>query len=124
MKANVYRWADLPEDHPIPLLDRRRLVGTHLMAAQVLLHKGCHVPTHQHENEQIAFVQSGRVRFGIGSEGSSERYDVVLSAGEFIQFEPNVPHSADAEEDTLIWDFFSPVGEGMGIDKMGAPGGG
>jgi len=119
MEAQVIEWSNLPVDKPIPLLDRKRINGEHVMIAQVTLYKGCHVATHHHENEQFAWCTSGKVRFGIGAEGSSERYDVVLTAGQVLHLPSNVPHSADALEDTTITDLFSPVSEGTGIDRQG-----
>ena len=50
-----YRWADLPTDRPMDLLERRRIIGQRMMMSEVLLQPGCHVPTHSHENEQFAY---------------------------------------------------------------------
>lgn len=119
MEASVHRWDDLLTDNPIPLISRKRVVGTHVMVSMVNLAKGCHVATHSHENEQFAYVVSGRTLFGLGAEGSPERREVVVSGGEVLVLPPNVPHSADALEDTLILDIFSPVSEGTGIDEQG-----
>jgi quercetin dioxygenase-like cupin family protein len=118
MEAKVYSWDDLPQDAPIPLLERRMMHGSHIVAARVLLHKGCRVNTHQHDSEQFVFIQSGRLRFGIGEEGSPDRHDVVVNGGDFLHLPPNIPHSADAEEDTWVVDILSPIGQ-MGIDRQG-----
>lgn len=114
--ATVYRWSDLPQDHPMPLLDRRRVIGERMMISEVRLHKGFRLQTHQHENEQFGVVISGRIRFGVGAEGSTGRYEVTLGAGEVIHFPAHVPHSAEALEETLILDLFSPVSAGTGVD--------
>jgi len=70
-----YRWADLPTDRPMPQIQRRRIIGQHAMISEVRLDEGCRVPTHAHANEQFAYVVRGRLRFGIGAEGSAERED-------------------------------------------------
>jgi len=118
MSAVVYQWDKLPVDHPIPLLDRRRVIGEKMMISQVTLYPGCDVASHQHENEQIALVMSGRVRFGLGVPRSSEFHEVVVSAGEVIQLPANLPHSAHALEKTEILDLFSPPSQGTGIDRQ------
>lgn len=116
MKAPVYRWTELDMDNPVPLLTRKRIMGEKVMLARVLLAKGCHVPVHAHENEQIAWVVSGRAHFHIGEPGSPEAYDVVVSGGEVLHLPSNLPHGVDALEDTEILDVLSPPGP-MGVDR-------
>jgi quercetin dioxygenase-like cupin family protein len=115
-EARVLKWTDLPQDHPMPKIDRRRIVGSQMMLAQVFLHKGFKVPTHQHVNEQFAWVMSGRVRFGVGADGSAQRREVTLTGGEILHLPPNVPHSAEALEDSMVTDLFSPPSEKTGVD--------
>jgi len=115
--AAHHRWPNLPVDRPMPLLERRRIIGDKAMISHVLLKKGCVVPTHAHENEQFACILSGRLRFGIGAEGAPDRHDVVVSADEVLHLPSNVPHSAEALEDTLVLDIFSPPCERTGIDR-------
>lgn len=114
--AKVYAWADRPIDRPMPLIDRRRIIGEQMMLSQVTLHKGFKVVTHSHANEQFAVVLSGRVRFGIGAEDSPERRETTLTGGQVIHLPANVPHSAEALEETLILDLFSPPSATTGVD--------
>ena len=114
--ARRYRWSDLEQDHPIATLDRRRIIGEKAMLSEVLLHAGCHVPTHAHENEQFACVMSGEVRFGIGAERSADRYEVTLKGGEVLHLPSGVPHSADAISESLVLDVFCPPSETTGVD--------
>ena len=113
--AVCYRWADLPTDRPMDRLQRRRIIGEQAMISEVLMEKGCLVPTHAHENEQFAYVVRGRIRFGIGDEGSPDRHDMVVEAGEVLHLPASVPHSAAALEETLVIDIFSPPSEKTGI---------
>jgi quercetin dioxygenase-like cupin family protein len=99
------------------LLERRRIIGQRMMMSEVRLRPGCHVPTHSHENEQFAYVVRGRIRFGIGAEGGPEREEMVLEGGEVLYLASNVPHSAEALEETLVLDIFSPPSETTGIDR-------
>jgi quercetin dioxygenase-like cupin family protein len=115
--ARVHQWNSLPVDRPMKLLERKRIIGEQMMISQVALQKGCLVPTHAHENEQFAYIMSGELRFGIGAEGSAERYEINVKAGEVLHLPANVPHSAEAVADTVVLDMFSPPSEKTGIDR-------
>ena len=114
--AQVHRWEDLPADKPMPLIERRRIIGQKMMISEVLLEQGSEVPSHAHENEQFACVIRGRIRFGIGAEGSPEHHEVELTGGEVLHLPANVPHSAEALDQTLILDLFSPARQARHFD--------
>jgi quercetin dioxygenase-like cupin family protein len=114
--AVLYRWSDLPADHPMAKVERRRVIGSAMMVSQVKLDKGFRVPTHAHFNEQITIMVSGALKFGIGADGSRERRELVVRAGEVLHLPSNVPHSAEALEDSLVLDLFSPPSEKTGVD--------
>ena len=63
------------------------------------------MPQHAHHNEQLTFVVTGKLRLLLGAGGERE---VVVSAGEVLVIPPHLPHSAEALEDTLDLDVFSP----------------
>lgn len=100
-----YRWDDLPLETLTPLLDRRLITGERMMLAHVYLKKGCIVPLHHHENEQLTYVLEGALKFWIGSEDGEE---VIVHAGEVLHIPSHVPHKAEALEDTLDVDVFCP----------------
>jgi quercetin dioxygenase-like cupin family protein len=75
------------------------------MLAQIYLDKGCIVPKHSHENEQITWVLEGRMRLTLGEE---EDQVVELGPGDVLHIPARVPHSAEALEDTIDIDAFSP----------------
>jgi len=76
-----------------------------LMVCEIRLVKGAVVPTHQHVHEQTSYVISGKLRYTVEEESH------VLEAGNAVMLASNVPHSAEAVEDTLIIDVFSPLRE-------------
>ena len=115
-RAIRYRWAELPGAQPLERLVRRRIVGAKMMVSEVRLHSGCRVPTHAHENEQFACVISGRLRFGIGAEGSPVRYEITAAGGEVVHLPSMVPHSTEAELDSVVLDLFAPPSEKTGVD--------
>lgn len=73
-----------------------------MTVARVYLNKGCIVPEHSHPNEQVSMMEQGALRFVFPGE------EVVLRAGEVLRIPSNVPHSAEALEDSVGIDLFSP----------------
>ena len=104
-EASWYRWDDMPKEKLSPLLDRRLITGGGVMLAHVYLKKGCVVPTHSHENEQVTYVLDGALKFWLGADGAEEK---IVRTGEVLLIPPNLPHKAEAIEDTLDLDVFHP----------------
>ena len=100
-----HRWDDMPKEALKPDLERRLISTERMMLAHVYLQKGCVVPKHAHENEQLTYILEGTLRFWLGDD-EAELVDV--HAGEVLHIPPNVPHRAEALEDTLDVDVFSP----------------
>jgi quercetin dioxygenase-like cupin family protein len=115
-KATHYRWDDMPKERVSDMLDRRLITGERMMLAHVYLKKGCIVPKHSHENEQLTYILEGALRFKLGEDQSLE---VTVSAGEVLQIPSNLPHEALALEDTLDVDVFSPPRQDW-LDKSDA----
>lgn len=115
-KVTWYRWDEMPKESVSPMLDRRLVTGERIMLAHVYLRKGCIVPRHQHENEQFTSILEGALRFWIGEDESEE---VVVRAGEVLHIPSNVWHKAEALEDTLDVDVFSPPRQDW-LDKTDA----
>jgi quercetin dioxygenase-like cupin family protein len=102
------RWDDVPRETVTDDIGRRLFTGERMMLAQVYLDRGAVVPWHSHENEQLTWVVTGALRFLIGNEGTDDVEDVLVSAGDVLYIPSNVPHRAEALEDTLDVDIFSP----------------
>jgi len=104
-KTQHYRWEDMPKERVSDSLQRRLITADRMMLTHVYLDKGCIVPKHSHENEQLTYVLEGALHFWIGEDGAEE---VVVRAGEVLVIPSHVPHKAEALEDTLDVDVFSP----------------
>lgn len=100
------RWADVPAEPMNPLLTRQFVTGSEVMFARIELKKGCTVPQHAHHNEQIAYVASGSMKFTLIEDGAPREY--ILRAGDVLVIPANVPHAAEALEDTIDFDIFAP----------------
>jgi quercetin dioxygenase-like cupin family protein len=104
-EVKFFRWEDMPKERVTDSLQRRLITGERMMLAHVYLDKGSVVPRHSHDNEQLTYILEGALKFWIGEDGEQE---LVVSAGEVLVIPPNVPHMAEALEDTLDVDIFSP----------------
>jgi len=104
-EVSFYRWDSMKKERVSDMLERRLITGDRMMLAHVYLKKGCIVPKHSHENEQLTYILEGALKFKIGDDGAEE---IVVSAGEVLLIPSNVPHMAEALEETLDVDVFSP----------------
>lgn len=103
--VTFFRWEDMPKETVSDMLDRRLISGDRVMLAHVYLKKGAVVPQHSHENEQITYILEGGLRFWIGKD-ESQVIDVL--PGEVLHIPSFVLHKAEALEDTVDVDIFSP----------------
>ena len=103
--VTLYRWDDLPKEALNPELSRRFISTERVMLAHVYLEKGCVVPKHSHENEQLTWILEGVLRFWLGEDGSEV---VDVAAGEVLHIPSHLPHKAEALETTLDVDIFTP----------------
>jgi quercetin dioxygenase-like cupin family protein len=93
----------IPLEHLNPLIDRQFIYGDRAMLARVLLRKGAIVPEHSHENEQITYILEGALRFTMGNGQV-----ITVRAGEVLIIPSHMPHKAEALEDTVDLDIFTP----------------
>ena len=107
--AKLHSWSDIPLEELNPLLSRQFVSGAQGTIAHIHLKKGCIVPTHVHRNEQFSAVITGAMRFTLNPDGEPEVFD--LNTGDLLIIPGNVPHMAEALEDTLNLDVFTPVRE-------------
>lgn len=101
-EARHVRLRDVPVEHLNPLIERQFVNGEKSMVARLLLRKGCIVPMHQHSNEQITYILEGALKF------VTQGKEMIVRGGEMLVIPSNVPHSAEALEDTIDLDIFCP----------------
>jgi len=95
-------WKEVHLETINPLFQRQLIVGNQVMLARVLLKRGCIVPLHSHENEQLSYILEGALKFWIDGK------EIVVHAGEVLTIPPHMPHKAEALEDTVDLDIFHP----------------
>jgi quercetin dioxygenase-like cupin family protein len=110
MTVTHHRWDDIASEKINATISRQYITADRVTVARFELKRGAVVPQHAHENEQMSYIISGALKFIL------EGRDIVVRGGELLQIPPNVPHAAEAIEDTLAIDVFSPVRQDW-IDK-------
>ena len=79
--------------------------GERTMLTTVRVAKGAVVPVHQHPHEQTGYLVSGSARFVSGDEV------FVARPGDSWNIPSGVPHGAEALEDSVVVEVFSPIRE-------------
>ena len=103
-------WAELPADHPMERVERRRVIGDQAMISRVVLSAGFELEPHSHDNEQFVVVQSGHLEILL-ADGP-----VSLRGGDVLRLPGGTPHGARAIEETVVLDVFAPPSAGTGLD--------
>ena len=101
--VRLHRWDEIALEKVTEMLSRKMVTGEREMLAQVYLKRGCLVPMHTHEAEQMTYVLQGALKFLVAGE------DITVREGEVLHIPSRVPHQAEALEDTFELDIFSPI---------------
>jgi quercetin dioxygenase-like cupin family protein len=101
--VRLHRWDEIALEKVTEMLSRKIVTGEREMLAQVYLKRGCLVPMHTHEAEQMTYVLQGALKFLVAGE------DITVREGEVLHIPSRVPHQAEALEDTFELDIFSPI---------------
>ncbi len=99
---DVTSWDKIEVERLSDKITRQMLNGKHTTVARIWLARGAIVPRHHHESEQFSLILSGALKFFFGGE------EKIVRGGEMVFIPSNVPHSAEALEDTVDLDIFSP----------------
>jgi quercetin dioxygenase-like cupin family protein len=101
--ATLHRWDEIALEKVTEMISRKIVSGEREMLAQIYLKRGALVPFHTHDSEQMTYILQGALRFHVAGE------EIVVREGEVLHIPSRVPHQAEALEDTLELDIFSPV---------------
>ena len=98
----VTSWERIELEKLSNTITRQMLNGQHTTVARIVLRQGAVVPRHSHESEQFSLILSGALKFFF------DQGERIVRAGEMVFIPSNVPHAAEALEDTVDLDIFSP----------------
>ena len=101
--VRLHRWDEIALAKVTEMLSRKIVSGEREMLVQVYVKRGCLVPMHAHDSEQMTYVLQGALKFLIQGE------EITVREGEVLHIPPGVEHQAEALEDTLEMDVFSPI---------------
>ena len=101
--VRLHRWYEIALEKVTEMLSRKIVTGEREMLAQVYLKRGCLVPMHSHESEQMTYILQGALRLLVGGE------EIILREGEVLHIPSRIPHQSEALEDTFELDIFSPI---------------
>jgi quercetin dioxygenase-like cupin family protein len=96
-------WKEIKTEQMNPLLFRQFVSAANVTIARFELKKGAFVPMHHHQNEQVSIILEGTLKLRFEGKG-----EFTVRAGELICIPSNQPHEAEAPEDVVILDVFSP----------------
>ena len=103
--VRLHRWDEIALEKITEMISQKIVAGEREMLAQIYLKRGALVPIHAHESEQMTYILQGALRFLVSGE------EIIVREGEVLHIPANVPHQAEALEDTFELDVFSPVRE-------------
>jgi quercetin dioxygenase-like cupin family protein len=95
----------LPARELVPGFTAKLIHTDTVTIAHVRAVEGSMLPEHQHPQEQVTNILSGKLEMTVDGETR------VCPAGTVITIGPNVPHAARALSDCEIIDVFHPVRE-------------
>jgi quercetin dioxygenase-like cupin family protein len=91
---------------PVPGVEQKTLVyGEKTLMVEFRLRAGSVIPSHRHPHEQTGYLVSGALRLTIAEDTTEFR------EGDAWCIAPDVAHSAEALEDAVAIEVFSPVRE-------------
>ena len=98
----LYSWQDISKEAVSPLVMRQVLHTPSMTILRTTFKQGAVIPLHHHIHEQVTMPTEGVLRLEL------EGREVILKAGEVLRISSNVPHLAEALEDSVSIDLFTP----------------
>jgi quercetin dioxygenase-like cupin family protein len=101
----IFNWNQLASERVMETQTRKVIHTPKTTIVQVTSQKGTVVPLHHHVHEQVTLLVSGAFHYEL--EGRS----VQLRPGDVLRIPSNVPHPAEALEDSVTLEVFVPARE-------------
>ena len=101
----IYKWDTVAVEQLTEKIKLRMIVGTKEMLVRWEFIKGAVAARHSHPHEQIVVMVHGKLRLIVGD------VETVMENDDIVVIPPNLPHEAQALEDTVVIDIFSPPRE-------------
>jgi quercetin dioxygenase-like cupin family protein len=113
-EIELFNWDTVPSEEVSPLQSRKVIHTPKATFVRITSRKGASVPLHHHVHEQVTIMVSGAFRF------TTPEKTLELSTGDILRLPSDVPHQAEALEDSITLEIFTPAREDWqpkGIDR-------
>ena len=98
-----WNWMARPVEQIASGITRQMFTSERLMICRLSFAPGVVTSVHSHPNEQVTFVERGRIRFHVAGR------DRFAAAGDVLFFPSGIEHGATIlEEPAVLVDIFSP----------------
>ena len=104
-KPKLFRFEDMKFEKVGEKVSLKTVDGTNTTLLHCRFEKGCIIPNHHHESEQVTIIFKGCLK------GKIDGKEYTVRSGEGIVIPPNLPHEWVALEDTIDLEIFSPPRE-------------
>ena len=101
----TYKWDTVAVEYLTDSIRRRMIVGIKEMLVRWEFTKGAVAARHSHPHEQIVVMVQGKLRLKVGDT------ETIMGRDDIVVIPPGTPHEAEALEDTVVIDIFSPPRE-------------
>src|SRR4026207_885394 len=101
--VRLHRWDEIALEKVTEMLSRKVVTGDREMLVQSYVKRGCLVPLHAHDSEQMTYVLQGALKFLINGE------EITVREGEVLHIPSWVEHQAEALDGSFELDLFSPI---------------
>lgn len=102
---HAYKWDTVAVEHLTEKIKRRIIAGSYEMLVRWEFVRGAVAARHSHPHEQIVVMVRGKLRLVVGDA------ETILGPDDIVVIPPNTPHEAEALEDAVVIDIFSPPRE-------------
>jgi quercetin dioxygenase-like cupin family protein len=102
---HAYTWETIAAERLDERIVRRMIVGEKEMLVRWEFKKGALAARHSHPHEQVVMMVHGKLRLAVGDD------ETIMGPHDIVVIPPHVPHAAEALEDTVVIDIFSPPRE-------------
>jgi quercetin dioxygenase-like cupin family protein len=112
--VRLHRWDEIALEKVTEMLSRKIVSGDREMLVQSYVKRGCLVPMHAHDSEQMTYVLQGALKFFVGGE------EITVREGEVLHIPAGIAHQSEGLEDTFELDLFSPL-RGEWLEPLSEP---
>ena len=106
--VRLHRWDEIALEKVTEMLSRKVVAGDQEMLVQSYVKRGCLVPRHRHDSEQMTYVLQGALKFMVAGE------EVTVREGDVLHIPAGVEHQVEAARRHFRAGCLQPVPQRLG----------